>query len=184
MNFILSQCFGLVALILVCISYLLGSKKNFLAFQIIANLFYALSFLTLNVMVGGANTIISIARVTVLYFFEKSDKEAPIWLFVIFSMLYLLSGNCFYQNDLDILAVVAYEFFNMAMFIRDIELTRIMMIFPNLLIVIYNFLNFTFTNSILDLVEIIVLLVVTIRCALQKRRSQVKYLIWFEIIEP
>lgn len=177
MNFVLAQILGLIALILVCLSYANNNKKLFLAYQIIANAFYAASFLSLGVLVGGLNTIISILRVTVLYFFEKKDIKPPVWLYVMFSLLYLLSGNLCFQSSLDILAVVAYEIFNMAMFIRDIQLTRLMMIFPNVLIVIYNILSQTYTNAALDMIEIIVLISMAIKFSWVKKNKKYKYLL-------
>ena len=162
-NFILSQIFGLVALLLVCISYSFNSKKTFLFYQILANTFYSASFLCLNVLVGGFNTIISTVRVFVLYFIEKKDKKPPAWLYATFSLLYLVSGIILYQDPLDIIAIISYEIFNLAMFIRNINITRLMMVFPNIMIVIYNLLNFTYTNAILDCVEIIVLIVAVIK---------------------
>ncbi len=175
--FILSQIFGFVALLLVCLSYYFDNKKSFLAYQIIGNIFYSASFLTLNVFVGGINTIISTIRVAVLYFFERKDKKPPLLLYITFALLYLYSGVIFFQDGLDILAIVAYEIFNIAMFARKIELTRILMVLPNFIIVIYNILNFTFTNAILDCVEIIVLIFAIFKFGLKNKR-EIWYLLW------
>lgn len=162
-NFWLSQVFGIIALILVCLSYQFNDKKKFLAFQVLANLFYASAFLALNVLVGGINTLISLLRVIFLYFYEKKNLNPPKILFLTFFVLYIISGIVCFQTPLDILAMISYEIFNLAMFIRDISLTRKMMVFPNIIIVIYNILLMTYTNALLDLLEIIVLLVAIFR---------------------
>ncbi len=176
-GFILAQILGFIALILVCISYSFNSKKNFLAYQILANIFYSASFLSLGVFVGGLNTIISIIRVAVLYIYEKKDKSPPIWLFTLFSLLYLYSGNILYQSQLDIMAVIAYEIFNIAMFLRYIELTRYMMVFPNCIIVVYNILSQTYTNAILDFVEIVVLVSMIVRFSWIRQNRRIRYLL-------
>ncbi len=176
-RFVLSQIFGLIALALVCLSYSFDNKKKFLAYQIIANIFYASSFLTLEVFVGGINTLISTLRVTILYFIEKKDKNIPTTLYVMFSFLYLLAGNVCFQSNYDILAIIAYEMFNMAMFMRDISLTRYMMIVPNMIIVVYNILSLTYTNAILDLIEIIVLVCMAIKFSFIMKHRKIKYLI-------
>ena len=131
----------------------------------------------LSVLVGGVNTIISIARVSTLYIFERKDKRPPLELYVLFSLLYLLSGNLFYQSPLDIMAIVAYEMFNMAMFIRDIEVTRFMMVLPNIIIVIYNIFSSTFTNALLDFVEITVLVCMIVRFSCSRQNKRFKYLL-------
>lgn len=176
-RFIIAQILGMLALILVCFSYAFNDKKKFLAYQILSNLFYASSFLVLSVLVGGVNTIISIARVSTLYIIERKDKRPPLELYVLFSLLYLLSGNLFYQSPLDIMAIVAYEMFNMAMFIRDIEVTRFMMVLPNIIIVIYNIFSSTFTNALLDFVEITVLVCMIVRFSWSRQNKRFKYLL-------
>ena len=176
-NFIIAQVLGFIALILVCISYSFNSKKTFLAYQILANIFYSASFLSLGVLVGGLNTIVSIARVAVLYIYEKKDKSPPVWLYVTFAMLYLVTGNICYQSSLDIMAVIAYEIFNVAMFCRYIELTRYMMVFPNCIIVIYNILSQTYTNAILDFVEIVVLVTMIVRFSWARQNKKIRFLL-------
>ena len=123
-NFWLSQAFGIIALILVCISYQFNNKAKFLALQILANTFYSASFLALNILVGGINTIVSLIRVAILFLYERKDKSPPIILFISFSLAYILSGIICWQSPLDIIAIISYEIFNIAMFIRSINLTR------------------------------------------------------------
>ena len=175
-NFIISQVFGSIALLLVCVSYSFNNKKIFLFYQILANIFYSASFLSLNVLVGGANTIISTIRVFVLYFYEKKDKNPPIYLFLLFFSLYLASGLLLYQKSLDILAICSYEIFNIAMFVRDINFTRILMIPPNVMIAIYNLLNMTYANAILDFIEVVVLIFAVVKFNLLSRKKY-RYLI-------
>ena len=82
-QFIISQIFGGIALILVCISYFL-SKNKFLFFQIVANLFYGAAFLVSLSLVAGINTIISILRCLLILYYEKQNKDFPIY----FNMAY------------------------------------------------------------------------------------------------
>ena len=177
MGFVLSQIFGILALVFVCISYYFNSKKLFLFYQIISNIFYSASFLCLGVFVGGINTIISTIRVITLYFIERKGHKPLIWLLFIFAGLYVGSGIILYKNSLDIMAIVCYEIFNIAMFCHNIKLVRLLMIPPNIMIALYNFLNQTYTNAILDCVEICVLVVAVIRFNFSFEKKKMKYLI-------
>lgn len=176
-NFWLSQSLGIIALILVCISYQFNNKAKFLALQILANAFYSASFLALNVLVGGINTIISLFRVAILFLYERKDKPSPIWLFLTFSVLYIFSGALCWQTNLDIIAIISYELFNVAMFIRNINMTRFMMILPNLMIAIYNLLLMTYTNALLDLIEVAVLFFAIIKFRNKKEIKKCRYLL-------
>jgi len=176
-NFWLSQALGIIALILVCLSYQYNNKAKFLALQILANTFYAASFLALNVLVGGINTIISLFRVAILFLYERKDKSPPIWLFVTFFFLYIGSGIICWQSTLDLIAIISYELFNVAMFIRNINMTRFMMILPNFAIAIYNLLLMTYTNALLDFIEIAVLIFAIIKFRNKEKIKKYKYLL-------
>ena len=175
-DFIFAQILGLIALVLVCFSYNTNIRKRFLFFQIIANIFYAASFLTLGVFVGGISTIISIFRVILLYICEKFNKKPSKVVFFMFSSFYLIFGIIFFENILDIIAIISYEIFNLAMFVRNINLVRILMVPPNIMIITYNILNLTFTNAILDFIEILVLIITIIKYR-QKINKKIKFLL-------
>lgn len=177
LNFWLSQALGIIALILVCVSYQFNNKAKFLALQILANSFYASSFLVLNVLVGGINTVVSLIRVAVLFFYERKDKRPPFILYLTFSILYIVSGILCWQSPLDIISIISFEIFNIAMFVRNIYFTRFLMILPNLMIAIYNLLSFTYTNAILDFIEIAILIFAIIRFRKKNIIKKIKYLI-------
>lgn len=176
-NFWLSQVLGIFALILVCLSYQFNNKAKFLAMQILANTFYSASFLALNVLVGGINTIISLFRVAILFFYERQDKPPPILLYIIFFLLYIFSGIICWQSPIDIISIISFEIFNIAMFIRSINLTRFLMILPNFMIAIYNILLMTYTNALLDFIEVFLLCVAIFRFKKEKELKKIRYLV-------
>lgn len=177
LNFWISQALGIIALILVCISYQFNNKAKFLALQILANAFYSASFLALNILVGGINTIISLFRVAILFFYEKEDKNPPIFLYLTFFLLYIVSGVICWQSWLDIIAILSYEIFNVAMFVRNINLTRYLMIIPNFMIAIYNVCHMTWTNALLDFVEVGVLIFAIFKFSKDNQIKKMRYLI-------
>ena len=71
MDFILSEIFGFIALVLVCVGYFFDNKKIFLISQILANIFYALSYIFVSALVAGINTFISTFRCVYLFLCEK-----------------------------------------------------------------------------------------------------------------
>ena len=175
-SFWIAQVLGLVALVLVCFSYNFNTKKLFFFYQILANIFYASSFLTLGVNIGGANTIVSIARVSTLFYLEKKNKSPSKLLYIIFALSYLILGAVLFKSPLDLLAIISYEIFNLAMFTKNMRLVRILMIAPNLMIIVYNILSMTYTNAILDFIEISVLCYSIYRFR-SKEIDKIKYLL-------
>lgn len=172
MNFILAQIFGGIALILVVISYFINNKKKFLLLQIIANLFYGLSFAVNSALVAGLNTFISILRVLVLYLYEKKHKEPPIYLILIFSVGYIIIGIIFFKNYYDIIVIITPILFTIAMWVKNMQLVRYLMLFPNAILVFYAILNQVYTTALLDFIEIITIIVALITYYINKKKER------------
>jgi len=94
-----------------------------------------------------------------------------------FFFLYIGSGIICWQSTLDLIAIISYELFNVAMFIRNINMTRFMMILPNFAIAIYNLLLMTYTNALLDFIEIAVLIFAIIKLKNKEKIKKYKYLL-------
>ena len=159
-NFILTQIFGGIALILVCFSYFVKNKKYFLLIQVFANIFYAGAFLFQNLFVAGFNTIVSIVRTAIFYLYFKSDKNnIPIYVPLIFTGIYILNFIVFYTSMLDITALFTSIVFTFALYIKNMQTTRCVSLLPNIVLCVYNFVNRCYSSSVLDLIESVVIIV-------------------------
>lgn len=172
MNFILAQIFGGIALILVVISYFLMNKEHFLFIQIIANVFYGLSFIVNDALVAGLNTFISILRVLVLYLYERKDKTPPIYLILIFSACYITIGVIFFKSYYDIIVIITPILFTIAMWVKKMQLVRYLMLLPNAILVFYAILNQVYTTALLDLIEVIAIIVALITYYIHKKKER------------
>lgn len=172
MNFILAQIFGGIALILVVISYFLMNKEYFLFIQIIANVFYGLSFIVNGALVAGLNTFISILRVLALYLYERKDKTPPIYLILIFSACYITIGVIFFKSYYDIIVIITPILFTIAMWVKNMQLVRYLMLLPNAILVFYAILNQVYTTALLDLIEVIAIIVALITYYIHKKKER------------
>ena len=172
MNFILAQIMGGIALVLVVISVFLKQKKYYFAMQIVANFFYALSFIFNGGIVAGINSFISIVRVSVLYIFERKQKPAPIYLIAIFSVLYITVGIIFFKTPLDIITIVTPILFTIAMWMKNMQLVRYMMIAPNVLLSIYAILLQVYTTALLDALEVVFIVIAIVKFHIQEHREK------------
>lgn len=175
-EFIISQVMGGIALILVVISVFLKNKTHFFLFQTIANIFYALSFVFADAMVAGINSFISCIRVVILFFYEKMGKQPPLYLLVVFSAIYLTIGAVFYTDAYDFITMITPIVFTIAMFMKNMQLVRILMIPPNILLVLFAILHQVYTTAILDAFETCSIVVAIISFAItnKKQRSTVE----------
>lgn len=158
MNFILSQVMGGVALIIYLISYFFKERKNFLIFQFVGDLFYALSYIFDGSLVAGINTFISMACVLVLFILTEKKKEAKIYLFFIFASLYIINGAIFFTDAFDLIPIITSVLFTMGYFAKTMKLTKIFMLLPNIFLVVYGIARGVYTSALLDAIECVVII--------------------------
>lgn len=171
MWFIVSQVAGGIALVLVVIGYFVKDKIKFLFLNAIANVFYALSFIFANSFVAGIGTFISILRVFLLFIFEKKNKPYPIYLLIIFSIVYIINGIIFFTDFYDIIPICTSILFSSAMWIKNMEYVRYAMLLPNILITIYALIRAVYTSALLDFMEVVVIIVAIIYFHIKKKKE-------------
>ena len=165
-GFILSQVLGLVALVLVGISYFKQKKHEFLIFQTIANIFYAFAFLAQSVYMGCVLAFIAIFRAFIFYLYEKHEKTIPLLLAILFVVLYFVLGIVLFEAWYDFMPPLCYILCTIAFYIKNIKVTRYVMLFPNLCMGLYNVFVATYASALLDFVEM-----VAITCAIIKYKN-------------
>lgn len=171
MHFIISQLLGGIALILVCISYFC-KKKMFLILHIFANVFYGAAFIVSNSLVAGINTFISIVRTFVFYLYEKKDEKISHFYILIFAVLYIAIGVIFFKLPWDILTTITPILFTTAMTFRKMIVVNFIMLFPNIILCVYNVANQFYTSAILDAIESGVIFVAIISYFVVKYREK------------
>lgn len=182
MNFIISQVMGGIALILVFISYFLRNKTTFLVFQIVANFFYALSFVFTNALVAGINSLISLIRCVVFYLYNRQNKNIPWFYLLIFSILYVTAGIIFFKDYIDIIPMLTPILCTLAMMMKNMKLVRYFMILPNILLVFYGILCQVYTTAALDFMEVVAIFIAIIKFYIEEIRNKV-YAVYCEVEE-
>lgn len=172
MNFILAQIMGGIALVLVLISIFSKEKKYFFVIQVVANIFYALSFIFNGGLVAGINSFISVMRVLILYLFEKKKITPPKYLILVFSACYITVGFIFFARPIDIITMITPIMFTVAMWMKNMQLVRYTMISPNVLLTVYALILQVYTTALLDVIETIFLIVAIVKFYLHARKSQ------------
>ena len=170
-KFITSQVMGGIALVLVVISVFLKNKKQFFVLQTVANVFYALSYVFADAFVAGINFFISCIRAVTLFIYEKIGKQPPLYLLFIFSAIYLTIGIVFYTDAYDFITMITPIVFTIAMFMKNMQLVRILMIPPNVLLVIFAILHQVYTTAILDAFEVVFLVSALIFYAIKEKKT-------------
>ena len=163
MEFILAQVFGGIALLIICIGYFVKTKSTFLLTQVAGNFFYALAFLVVGAYVGFWLVMISLSRCIYIYFAEKYSFKYLIHFLSVFIVLYIVTTIIFWGTPFDLMPLVSSILFTIGYTIHNMQLMRYILIIPNTLLVIYNILTTTYTSSLLDFIEVVVIVVAIIK---------------------
>ena len=163
MEFILAQVFGGIALLIICIGYFIKTKSTFLLTQVAGNFFYALAFLVVGAYVGFGLVMISLFRCIYIYFAEKYGFKYLMHFLSIFIVLYIVTTIIFWGTPFDLMPLVSSILFTIGYTIHNMQLMRYILIIPNTLLVIYNILTTTYTSSLLDFIEVVVIVVAIIK---------------------
>ena len=170
-KFVIAQCLGAVALILVCCAYFMRSRKSFLLLNILANFLYACAFLTQNLLVAGIDTIISVCRTAGLYIFVKNDiKPKPEYFFLNLAA-YFINTSLFFQTPLDLLVLSTSIVFTIAYFSNNLRVTRALVILPNMVLTFYNIYFGLYTNAILSAVETCIAISAVIKFKIERKKA-------------
>ena len=172
MEFILAQVFGGIALAIVCVGYFLKSKGSFMITQVVANVFYSLAFFVVGEFVGGSLVCVSIARCVYIYIAEKVNFKYMLHFLPIFIASYIALTVIFWGNAFDIMPLIASTIFTIGYVLKDLQKMRILLIFPNAILVAYNILTTTYVSALLDFIEVIVIVVAILKFHFEAKKIE------------
>ena len=124
---------------LITISYFLKRKSLYLSFQASGIVFLILSFLFTEQFFAMIGITIGLARTVTFFLYEKKDKDAPLYLSILFSVLtiavYFIVNLVVLKTakPLDILYLIGLIFYAFTFRIRSLKTMRYVTIAPTLL---------------------------------------------------
>lgn len=137
---ILAQAFGVLALLLMMLSYQLKSRRKLLILQMVSNSCFVIHYY----MIGAyAGAVMSLANVARSFVFSQNDKkwgQSRIWLYV-FIVVSLVGGIVTWNGPLTILVIAATLVLTVALYSTNQKFMRMMFLLPPLLYISYNLAN-------------------------------------------
>lgn len=148
-NYTLSMVVSFIAMSLITISYFLKRKSLYLSFQASGIVFLILSFFFTEQFFAMLGLTIGLARTVTFFLYEKKDKDAPLYLSILFSVLTIAVyfivnlGVLKTAKPLDILYLVGLVFYAFTFRIRNLKTMRYVTVVPTLLNVLYSVLIYS-----------------------------------------
>lgn len=164
--FYLGQIFGIIALILLIISFQINKKDTLLKYQIFSSLFFSVQYLCLNAISGCLMNLMSLVR-NIIY---KKYKNAIPVIYLLSIILGMMILSIFSYNGLiSLLPTIAVILYSIALWQKNLTITRLVEIVSCLLFIVYNIKVLAITGLILNAIELSLALIAVYRFDLKNK---------------
>lgn len=156
---ITAQIIGIIALIIIIVSYQFNDRKKLVFLQFFSGIFFSIHFIMLGAYTGGVINIIGVIRAAVYYYKGKySWSSCVIWPFL-FSISGAVISAFTWDSALSILPAVAFACTSIALWIDKTTLTRVFCLGSSVSFIIYNFACTSYSGVLTEAIAICSLLV-------------------------
>ena len=136
---ILANILGVIGIFFLVVSVQCNKKSSILIFQIFANIFYGLQYLTLGAFSAGVMSIVSLLRCLIFYSYDRKGKLVPLWLFLILALSIIFPIFFTYDGILSLFPIVATLVYSYATWQKNLSLFRKLVLSVSILWITYNF---------------------------------------------
>ena len=152
-SFIFAQIFGGMATLVLCLSYVVKSKKVFLLFGLFGDIAYGMSFLFVGSWSAGAVALLSCLQFFFVYHYDKKNKKMPKSIALVFIALFMVSGILTWNSAWDIIPIASYIWYTFVLYLDDVKSIRVMYLLPNALLVVYDIMVMAYASAFEDGIE-------------------------------
>ena len=137
-NFI-AQALGILALVIMVLSYQQKTRRGLLCFQMASNACFVANYLMLGGYTFAVMSLINIARSFVFFREDHGDAWAKnrLWLYV-FLAVPVISGILSWENILSLLVIAATVILTVALYSKNGKTMRRLFLLPPVLYIFYN----------------------------------------------
>lgn len=170
-NFIIAQFFGIIALIVLMVSFQKNEKKFLLKFQTISSLLYAIQYAFLGTYTPESYTgcIMNLLCMARNFIFNKYDnKKVPIYWLILIIILMITFSLITYKSILSLLPMIAVVLYSIATWIGNLKIIRCTEVVSCILYIIYNIKVLAFAGLIATIIELVAALVAIYRFDITK----------------
>lgn len=163
----LAQLFGFFALVILIISFQSNNKKTLLKYQIFSSLFFAIQYLCLNAITGCLMNLMTMIR-NIIY---KMFKKTPL-LFVSLIIIIMIILSVFSYNGLiSLLPTIAVILYSVALWQKNLKITRITEIISCSLFIIYNINVLAIIGLISTIIELLFAIIAVYKFDIKKNNN-------------
>lgn len=146
----IAQVSGIIAMVLIIVSYQQRTRFRILMFQIAANLFFIISYFLLKAYTGSAMSFLSLSRSVVFSVLLGRNKDNTVWL-IVFILAFVIAGILTWSGIASLFAMIASLIVTVALHTNDKRRMRLLLLLCPVFYFVYNFINRSYGGMGTDL---------------------------------
>jgi len=168
---LLAQLIGVVALIIIIISYQFDDRKKLVFLQFFSGIFFSIHFIMLGAYTGGIINIIGVIRAAIFYYKGKYKwSSLSLWP-ILFCLCGGIASVFTFKSALDLLPALAFSCTSIALWIQNTKYSRLLFLGSSALFIVYNFASLSYSGVVTEAIAICSVLVAIIRFDMLKKNQ-------------
>ena len=167
----LIQTIGIVAFILFVYSLQKKDKKEILFYQLLANILYAIQYISLGAYIAGILNVVTVTRCFIYYKYEKDKKEIPLFILITYILIIILVSIFTVDSYISILPSIINIIYIVSTWQKNTMVLRLSFMVAAILWIYYNLTVGAYTAIIGNIFEIISILYACIKL---NRKNNIK----------
>lgn len=167
-NFIIAQIIGIIALIVLMISFQKNTKEKLLKYQMVSSFLYAIQYLFLGAYTGCLMNFTCMVR---NYIFNRYKNKVPIYYLIIVILIMIFLSMLTYSGLISLLPMIAVVLYSCALWYGNLKIVRITDIISCLLFIIYNIKVLAITGLIATFIEMLATIIAIYKFDIKNRRK-------------
>lgn len=167
-NFIIAQIIGIIALIVLMISFQKNTKEKLLKYQMVSSFLYAIQYLFLGAYTGCLMNFTCMVR---NYIFNRYKNKVPIYYLIIVILIMIFLSMLTYSGLISLLPMIAVVLYSCALWYGNLKIVRITDIISCLLFIIYNIKVLAITGLIATFIEMLSTIIAIYKFDIKNRRK-------------
>ena len=168
-NFIIAQIIGILALIILMLSFQKNEKKLLLKYQTTSSFLYAIQYIFLGAYTGSLMNLTCMVR---NFIFNKyNNKKVPIYWLIIIIILMVAFSSITYIGIISLLPMLAVVLYSIAIWYGNLKLIRCTEVISCSLFIVYNIRVLAITGLVATIIELIAALIAIYRFDIKKLNS-------------
>ena len=169
--FYVAQLFGIIALIVLMISFQNNKKETLLKYQIFSSLLFALQYLFLNAISGCLMNIMTMVR-NIIY--KKFNDRIPIKYLILVIICMIILSAFSYNGLISLLPTLAVILYSIALWQKNLTITRIIEIISCSLFIIYNIKVLAISGLVSTFIEMFSAIIAIYKFDIKKSKTDTR----------